>query len=123
MSLCNNCLDKNRAYDRGIVACTVNEREKHHSYNDLPAMEYNWGAKVWLFNEQFHRLDAPAIVYQNGNKEWYRYDQKAYSIYDQEISVGKPVGINDDTATVMRYVEGCFYEALLGCKKVLIAKV
>ena len=39
---------------------------------DGPAIEYDDGQKDWYQNDKLHRLDGPAIEYANGDKEWYQ---------------------------------------------------
>jgi hypothetical protein len=43
---------------------------------DGPAIEYNNGAKFWYFNGELHRLDGPAIEWENGDKEWYYHNEQ-----------------------------------------------
>jgi hypothetical protein len=39
---------------------------------DGPAVEYNNGNKLWYKNGKLHREDGPAVEWSNGYKEWYR---------------------------------------------------
>jgi len=119
MAKCSKC----KSDYRDILYCTINEIGEHHSYNDKPAMEFRWGAKVWWLNGEMHRENGPSIEHSNGNKEWCLNGESAIIIYDQKIIVGKKIEINDDIGVVLRHIVGCFYEVLLGNKKVLIAKV
>ena len=43
-----------------------------HRDNDLPAIEYANGRKVWYQNDKKHRDNGPAIVHANGREEWYK---------------------------------------------------
>jgi hypothetical protein len=36
-------------------------------------VEYSKGTKAWYLDGEFHREDGPAIVYFNGNKDWFLY--------------------------------------------------
>jgi len=46
---------------------------KPHRDNDLPAVAYTDGTKLWYKNGKFHRdNDLPAIVRANGTKLWYK---------------------------------------------------
>ena len=63
---CNKCKD-----DEYIVSCTTNPQGKHHSFGDLPAVEWINGDKEWLLNGELHREDSPAIEWANGDKAWY----------------------------------------------------
>lgn len=47
-----------------------NENNEYHRL-DGPAVEYNNGVKHWFKNDKFHRLDGPAIERANGTKCWY----------------------------------------------------
>jgi len=38
---------------------------------DGPAVEYNNGHKEWYQNGKLHRLDGPAVEYVDGRKEWW----------------------------------------------------
>jgi hypothetical protein len=44
--------------------------EKFHRL-DGPAVEYNNGHKEWYQNGKLHRLDGPAVEYVDGRKEWW----------------------------------------------------
>jgi hypothetical protein len=39
---------------------------------DGPAVEYSDGDKVWYQNDKLHRIDGPAIEYNDGKKYWYK---------------------------------------------------
>ncbi len=46
---------------------------KLHRINDLPAMEYNSGKKIWCYRGKLHRdNDLPAVIYSNGERHWYQ---------------------------------------------------
>jgi hypothetical protein len=38
---------------------------------DGPAIVWEDGSKEWWINDELHRLDGPAIEYSNGTKCWY----------------------------------------------------
>lgn len=38
---------------------------------DGPAVEYNNGALKWFKNGHCHREDGPAVIWENGDKEWW----------------------------------------------------
>jgi len=38
---------------------------------DGPAIEYDDGTKKWMVDGKLHRLDGPAIEYNNGTKKWW----------------------------------------------------
>lgn len=153
MSICEKCEKWNNkqrgntfAIEGIIKACTVNGIKRHCSFNDKPAIIYEHGDMIWCLNERYHRLDGPAVYRSNGTKRWYLNDQlhrldgpaveypngtkywflnglPAIQIKNQEIIVGKPIGIDDDIGTVLRHIEGCFYEILFGNKKELVVRV
>ena len=43
---------------------------------DGPAIEWNDGDKEWYKEGKRHRLDGPAIEYSNGGKYWYINGEK-----------------------------------------------
>jgi len=47
-----------------------NKKGVFHRKN-APAVEYNNGNKEWYINGQLHREDGPAIIMVNGDKEWW----------------------------------------------------
>ena len=50
----------------------LDENQKRHSYNDLPAMVYPSGHKRWYKHGQLHRdNDLPAIIHSNGTKQYW----------------------------------------------------
>jgi hypothetical protein len=63
---------------------TVEDNGTTHWYNannefhriDGPAIEYANGTKSWWKNNKLHRLDGPAVEYSDGYKEWYIEDIK-----------------------------------------------
>lgn len=34
-----------------------------------------YGTKVWLWNGEFHRVNGPAVIENDGSLYWYRYSQ------------------------------------------------
>lgn len=38
---------------------------------DGPAIEYDDGIKVWYVNGKRHREDGPAVEYADGDRSWY----------------------------------------------------
>lgn len=123
---CQTCSTNNR-----IKSCTVDENGKHHSFDDHPSIVFypdRYGRineiAEWHCHGKYHRTDGPAVEWSDDEHEWfYNYRQILLFVHDQDIIVGKPVEIKDDIATVLKHVEGCFYEVLLGNKKVLVARV
>jgi len=55
----------------------INERGEYHRL-DGPAIEWNNGDKSWWINGKLHREDSPAIERNDGYKAWYLND-KNYS--------------------------------------------
>ena len=54
------------------------EFKKNNLYHRLngPAIDYNDGSKLWFFNGERHRsCDRPAIVWNDGYKAWYTKGQ------------------------------------------------
>jgi hypothetical protein len=47
-----------------------NEKRQIHRL-DGPAVEYNNGDKEWYQNGSLHRLDGPAVIARGGFKQWY----------------------------------------------------
>jgi hypothetical protein len=40
---------------------------------DGPAVEWNNGDKFWYQHGKLHHINGPAVEWANGNKFWYRY--------------------------------------------------
>jgi hypothetical protein len=38
---------------------------------DGPAIEYDDGSKLWWVDGKRHRLDGPAMIWSNGTTDWY----------------------------------------------------
>jgi hypothetical protein len=54
-----------------------NKKGEIHRDNDLPAIEYYNGTKVWYQYGKRHRdNDLPAIEFIDGTKEWYQYGKR-----------------------------------------------
>jgi len=49
---------------------TLNDKGELHSFNNMPAVRYSYGAKYWCKEGKLHRLDGPAVEY-SGGKCWY----------------------------------------------------
>jgi len=47
-----------------------NENDEYHRL-DGPAIERANGSKEWRLNGKLHRLDGPAVEYADGRKEWW----------------------------------------------------
>ena len=52
-----------------------NKKGELHRDNDLPAIEWPGGTKVWYLNNELHRDDKPAVEWSDGTKEWYQNDK------------------------------------------------
>ena len=53
-----------------------NSKGQFHRENDLPAVVFANGSKLWYKNGQRHREnDLPAIVFADGSKLWYKNGQ------------------------------------------------
>ena len=59
---------------------------------DGPAIEYANGAKEWFLNGQYHRVNGPAIEYANGYKEWWFKGHKRFAsqTWQKELDKFKP---------------------------------
>ncbi len=64
----------------------INDRGEYHRL-DGPAIEWNNGDRSWWINGERHREDGPAVETTSGYKAWYLND-KNYSEeeWKQEIS-------------------------------------
>ena len=40
----------------------------------IDIMEYKDGTKIWFFHDEYHRLDGPAWIHDNGDTDWYIND-------------------------------------------------
>ena len=46
--------------------------DNNYHRSDGPAVIYNDGDETWYFNGQYHRLDGPAIIRKNYCNHWYK---------------------------------------------------
>ena len=56
--------------DKNGVRFWRNEKGEFHRING-PAVEWNNGSKYWYINGERHRVDGPAVEFVNGSKYWY----------------------------------------------------
>lgn len=104
--------------ENGDILWLVN-RQYHRL--DGPALILSSGYREWCLNGKLHRLDGPAVIWASGIKEWYIegkliQHQIINPIIGQAFTL---VGNNDDAGITLRYVEGVFWEILLGNKKII----
>jgi hypothetical protein len=59
--------------EKGIIRW-YNEKNQLHR-EDGPAIIYADGDKEWFINDKLHREDGPAIIYADGDKFWYLNDK------------------------------------------------
>jgi len=52
-----------------------NQNDEYHRL-DGPAVELVNGHKAWYQNDKRHRLDGPAVEYADGDKEWWIKNRK-----------------------------------------------
>jgi len=79
--------------------------------------------RCWRVNEKYHRLDGPAREWNDGDFEYFLKGKHVRHHIRQQILIGSSVNIGDNVGIVIKHIDGVFYEALLGNKKILIAKV
>jgi hypothetical protein len=48
-----------------------NDKSLLHRENNLPAVEYKNGDKLWFIDSKLHREDGPAVILSSGLKSWY----------------------------------------------------
>ena len=72
-------LNKNEFY------VEINIMGNRHSIRDYPAVVYENGTKEWYHYGKLHRLIDPAVIYANGDCEWW-VDGKRHGV---TISCGK----------------------------------
>jgi len=51
---------------------TKNNRGELHSFDDKPAVVYDNGDKWWYKEGKLHRVGGPAVDWTNGAKGWYK---------------------------------------------------
>ncbi len=62
-----------------------NEKDQLHRL-DGPAIEWNDGSKEWWINNERHREDGPAVEYTGGYKEWFlNYEEYSEQEWQQEV--------------------------------------
>ena len=53
---------------------------------DGPAVEWQDGAKFWYLNDKRHRIDGPAVEWADGRKSWWLNDQfMEFSVWKTEV--------------------------------------
>lgn len=117
--------------NKKVNHCTVDADGKHHSFNDKPAVVYR-EAKHDVFSDKdytevnkwykhgiLHRTNGPAIEWSDNDHEWL-YNGLRPDGFFEDICVGKSVKIKNCFALVFKHLEGLFYEAIMGNKKVLV---
>ena len=124
MAKCSSCTPSFR-----VTSCTVDSNGKHHSYYDNPAITYECASQgmlrqtfEWHCHGKLHRTSGPAVEWNDGEHEWI-YKGWAVHRTSGDLIVGDTVSIGANVATVLRHLDGCIYEILLGNKKVPIVKV
>jgi len=60
--------------DSGIHV--VNAAGKLHSFDDAPAFVYGDGTRWWYRDGTLHRDNGPAVVWWNGVEEWYQNGER-----------------------------------------------
>jgi len=64
-----------KVHDNGDVEWLLNDN--YHREGDKPAIEYASGTKEWFKNGKRHREgDKPAIILADGTKEWHVNDER-----------------------------------------------
>jgi hypothetical protein len=62
----------------------INEDNEYHRL-DGPAVEYSSGKKWWYKNGKLHREDGPAVEYSDGDKYYYYNGEKIFVDTDTEF--------------------------------------
>ncbi len=62
----------------------INEQNQYHRI-DGPAIEYIDGTKFYIINDLYHKVDGPAMEYPDGSKNYYLMDEE-YS-YEDWLSI------------------------------------
>ena len=52
---------------------------------DGPAVDYEDGTKYWYLNGELHREDGPAIEWNYGHKEWYYHGEEIKCSSNEEF--------------------------------------
>lgn len=75
----------------------LNDQDKYHRL-DGPAIEWEDGDKEWYINGLHHRLDGPAIEWSDGDKVWYingvQYTEKEFQQYIKMQEAKQMLGIS-----------------------------
>lgn len=64
----NRWLDiyEDRSYELSLIYSHKDSEDRYHKL-DGPAVEYNNGTKKWFIHGKLHREDGPAIIWNSGN--------------------------------------------------------
>lgn len=58
-----------------------------HNRSDEPAVIYNNGRKEWRECDELHRLNGPAIVHPDGTEEWYMFGYRHRDLDEPAITL------------------------------------
>ena len=47
------------------------------------------GNKFWFLSARWHRSNGPAVVWANGDCEWYQRDRRAFTEYEHMMLVAQ----------------------------------
>ena len=73
-TICSDCISEGCVIDSDGNVIWFNSNGKLHRL-DGPAIEWNDGSKFWYRHGQLHREDGPAVEHADGSKYWYRHGQ------------------------------------------------
>lgn len=90
-------LQKRYSYD-GVEEWTLNGFTHRE---DGPAVIYPNGSKYWYRYNQLHRLDGPAIMRYNNTYEWYIEGRRMYSNY--QFKFYSEISEEDLLSLVLKY--------------------
>ena len=77
---------------------------KLHNINDLPAIIYDNGNKLWYQNGLLHRLNGPATIHHDKRHRCKKFGYKKfrYYLYGNKISI--PTNIQLDNEKIKEYL-------------------
>lgn len=69
-----------------------------HRENDLPAIEWHNGCKVWYWYGQKHRENGPALTDNEGFKQWWihgtKYSEEEFKLFSEKKKLNESLNNN-----------------------------
>lgn len=122
MDFCEKC-KQFRSPTIKIISCTTNKERRHHSFDDLPSIQYSDGWMEWHKDGKLHRENGAALTgHSNGLNMWF-YEGNAARKVKEELYLEKVFIMDEKTTMVTKKINDYFYEVLQGDQKKLVVSL